>query len=57
MEARQDWPDRRTVYHVNVDLDGSHKTVPRFYPWPQPGLRVAHEPTAEPFEPRAGCRS
>lgn len=40
--ARQDWPDGRVAYQVEVDLTGSTSVTCRTYWWPHEGLRVAH---------------
>lgn len=44
--ARQDWPDGRVAYQVEIDAAGTTSVRTRAYWWPQPGLRVAHIPTA-----------
>lgn len=44
--GRQDHPDGRVVYQVDVQLpderDGIIGSRSRLYEWPQPGLKAAH---------------
>ncbi len=39
VRARQDCPDGRVVYQVDVDLRGDASVTTRSCAWPQPGLR------------------
>ena len=47
VQARHEYRDGRTVYHVHVDLDRSLMIRSRFYYWPQDRLRWAHPGRAE----------
>ncbi|GAA4759447.1 hypothetical protein GCM10023329_00240 [Streptomyces sanyensis] len=42
VRARQDFPDGRVVYQVDIDLRGDTSVTTRSYAWPQPGLRREH---------------
>ncbi|MFH9970208.1 hypothetical protein ACH4PR_55150 [Streptomyces mirabilis] len=44
--ARQDWPDGRIAYQVEIDAAGTTSVSTRAYWWPQSGLRVARSPNA-----------
>ena len=52
--ARQDWPDGRVIYQVEVDLLGDTTVTARAYQWPQPGLRAVREPARSTAPGRGG---
>ncbi|MEV6400541.1 hypothetical protein AB0M39_38155 [Streptomyces sp. NPDC051907] len=53
--ARQDWADR-TVYQVEVDLEGNHLVRSRLYAWPQPGLKAGRRSSSPPSPVGARAR-